>query len=423
MEDEQRARGAARPVICQVLHALHVGGAEVLAVELARRLAHQFQFVFACLDDLGPLGAALREEGFPVEVVGRRAGLDVGCVRRLARLARQHRAALFHAHQYTPFFYARAPFWLGWRPPVLFTEHGRFYPDLPNRKRMWFNRLFLRSCDRVVAVGRSVQRALVDNEGIPAERIDIIYNGVCLQQFAPDPQAREAVRQALGIAHDAPVAILVARLDPIKDHATAVQVAARVRQSRPDFQLVVVGEGPQRPAIEAQISAAHLTGAVRLLGLRTDVPRLLAAADLFLLTSLSEGIPVTLIEAMGARLPVVATQVGGVPEVVADGQTGLLAPAGDAAALAAAVLRLLADPALARRMGEAGQARAAALFSQQAMHAAYARLYETMLDRPALRSAPRSDAGKVAVAGLGAPNGQGFPLRSAAAARSAGEAS
>jgi len=116
-----------------------------------------------------------------------------------------------------------------------------------------------------------------------------------------------------------------------------------------------------------------------MLGLRTDVPRLLAAADLFLLTSLSEGIPVTLIEAMGAGLPVVATRVGGVPEVVVEGQTGLLADASDAEALAAAVRKLLTDATLRQRLAMAGQARAAALFSQQAMHAAYARLYREML--------------------------------------------
>lgn len=391
-----------RPVICQVLHSLHVGGAEVLAAELARGLAGQFQFVFACLDELGPLGESLRREGFVVEVLGRKAGLDVGCVRRLAQFLARQQVALVHAHQYTPFFYARAPFWLARRPPVLFTEHGRFHPDLPNRKRMLFNRLFLRQCDRVVAVGQAVKQALVANEGIPPGRIDVIYNGVRLEAFAPDPSARHEVRRELGIGPQAPVAILVARLDPIKDHATALEVAARVQQTHPDFRLLLVGEGPSRPAIEAHIAARGLAGTVHLLGLRSDVPRLLAAADLFLLTSRSEGIPVTLIEAMGAGLPVVATQVGGVPEVVIENETGLLAPAGDAAALAEAVQRLLADPTWRQRLGRAGQARAAALFSQEAMHAAYARRYAEMLGLPALHDQPESLAPSHAEAPVGA---------------------
>lgn len=367
-----------RPVVCQVLHSLHVGGAEVLAAALARQLAGQFQFVFACLDDLGPLGEELRQEGFRVEVLGRKAGWDVACARRLAALAAGCGVGLIQAHQYTPFFYTRLPVWLGRRPPVLFTEHGRFHPDRPNRRRMLFNRLFLRPCDRVVAVGRSVKQALVDNEGIPAERIDVIYNGVPLERFARDARARAQVRQELGIAPEQPVAILVARLDPIKDHATALAVAARVRQVRPDFRLLLVGDGPLRTELQTRVQAMNLAGTVQLLGLRTDVPRLLAAADLFLLTSLSEGIPVTLIEAMGAGLPVVATRVGGVPEVVVAGQTGLLAPASDPDALAAAVLELLASAALRQRLAAVGQARASSLFSQQAMHAAYARLYRAM---------------------------------------------
>jgi glycosyltransferase involved in cell wall biosynthesis len=368
-----------RPVVCQVLHSLHVGGAEVLAAALARQLADQFQFVFACLDDLGPLGEELRQEGFPVEVLHRQAGWDLACARRLARWVADCGAHLIQAHQYTPFFYARLPVWLGRRPPVLFTEHGRFHPDRPNPRRMLFNRLFLRPCDRVVAVGRSVKQALIDNEGIPAERIEVIYNGVPLARLAGVAALRQQVREELGISPAAAVAILVARLDPIKDHGTALAVAARLRQTRPDFKLLIVGDGPLRADLEARVKAMELGDTVQMLGLRTDVPRLLAAADLFLLTSLSEGIPVTLIEAMGAGLPVVATRVGGVPEVVVDGQTGLLADASDADALAAAVRKLLTDATLRQRLAMAGQARAAALFSQQAMHAAYARLYREML--------------------------------------------
>ena len=326
--------GRDRPTICQVLHSLTIGGAEMLAARLARNLSDRFRFVFACLDDLGPLGCELRGEGFTVEVLGRKSGIDLACVRKLAAFARREGAGLLHAHQYTPFFYCRAPGPLFPRPPVLFNEHGRFFPDLPNRKRMVFNRLFLRRKDRVVAVGESVKRALIDNEGISPARIDVIYNGVRLDDFAASGDLRREVRAELGIDPAAPVAIQVARLDYLKDHCTAVRTAERIRQKLPNFQLLAVGEGPERPKIEAEIAARNLTGCVRLLGLRTDVRRLLAAADLFLLTSISEGIPVTLIEAMGARLPVVSTAVGGIKEVVRPEETGLVAPSGDDAGLA-----------------------------------------------------------------------------------------
>jgi L-malate glycosyltransferase len=364
-----------RPVVCQVLHTLQIGGAEMLAARLARCLQDRFQFVFACLDGLGTLGAELQDEGITVEVLGRGGGIDIGCVRRLARFVRDQRADLIHAHQYTPFFYARAPGWIGLRLPVLFTEHGRFYPDLPNRKRIVFNQLFLRRRDRVVAVGQSVKQALIDNEGIPASKIEVIYNGVRLDDFQTDPAMRQQIRAELSIPVAAPVAILVARLDYLKDHATAVRTAERVRQQLPDFRLLIVGEGPERAKIEAEIATRGLGDCVIMLGQRTDVRRLLSAADVFLLTSISEGIPVTLIEAMGGQLPVVSTAVGGVPEVVVGEQTGILAPSGDDAALAASVIRTLTEADFARRLGAAGRARAVELFSEEQMHAAYAAVY------------------------------------------------
>ena len=144
---------------------------------------------------------------------------------------------------------------------------------------------------------------------------------------------------------------------------------------------MLVGEGPEEGMIRGLVRALGLEEHVRLLGLRTDVARLLPAADLFLLTSVTEGIPVTVIEAMAAGLPVVGTRVGGMGEVVDEGTTGLLAPPGDDAALAEAVLRLAGDPDLRARLGRQGRARAEALFSEDRMHAGYLRLYEEMLAR------------------------------------------
>lgn len=375
-----------KATICQILHSLNVGGAEVLACRLARQLQNEYRFVFLCLDDLGTLGQQLREEGFEVSVLGRRAGFDVQCVRQIARLALKHQADLIHAHQYTPFFYSRAPGWFGRRLPVLFTEHGRFHPDLPNRKRMAFNRLFLRPDDRVVAVGEAVRTALVANEGIPTRRIQVIYNGVHLEDFSVNGQDRIAVRRELGIGDNAPVAIQVARLDYLKDHSTALRTAERVRQQLPHFKLLLIGEGPERAKIEKEIEQRQLSGNVVMLGQRSDVRRLLAAADVFLLTSISEGIPVTFVEAMGAKLPVVSTAVGGVPEVVVDAETGLLTPSGDDQRLAEALVLLLQDPVEAERLGRAGHGRALRLFTESSMHAQYAAMYEQMLGVSPTRS-------------------------------------
>jgi len=382
-----------RRVILQVLHTLQIGGAEVLAARLARQLRNHYHFAFACLDDLGSLGEELRGEGFSCEVLRRKRGFDLSCVRELAQCAQRHSAGLIHAHQYTPFFYSRAPGWMGRRPPVLFTEHGRFHPDLPNRKRMMFNRLFLRPVDRVVAVGESVKQALINNEGISGNRIEVVYNGVRIDDFTADATARERVRRQLDLgAHD-PVAIQVARLDGIKDHLTALRVVERLRVRLPEFQLLLVGKGPERETIEREVKQRQLESHVRCLGERRDIRELLSAADVFLLTSVSEGIPVTLIEAMAARLPVVSTAVGGVEEVVVHGQTGLLAPAKDDEQLANLMLRMIADPCRAKALASAGALRAQRLFSEERMHESYAALFDEMLAQGcARRSRPLAEA-------------------------------
>jgi sugar transferase (PEP-CTERM/EpsH1 system associated) len=367
-------------VICHLVHSLHVGGAEMLVARLARRLRDRCRFLFVCLDELGTLGAELRAEGFPVEVLGRRPGLDWRCVTRLSRLMRQLRVALIHAHNYSPFSYALMARLLYRRPPVLFTEHGRHHPDRRVAKRVMFNRLLLQRRDRVIGVGAAVRQALILNEGMAADRVGILYNGIDPDQFASDVAERATVRRQLGLGPDDFVILQVARLDPLKDHATAIRMMQRVTRHCPSAKLLLVGDGPKREIIEAQIEQCRLHEQVRLLGVRQDVAQLLAAADLFLLTSISEGIPLTLIEAMAAGLPVVSTRVGGTGEVVGDGETGLLAPANDDAALSTATLRFVEDPGLRQRMGEQGRVRARSLFSEARMAEQYRDLYKAMLD-------------------------------------------
>jgi glycosyltransferase involved in cell wall biosynthesis len=366
--------------ICQLLHGLRVGGAEVLAAGLARRFRHVFRCFFVCLDELGSLGQQLREEGFPVWLLRREPGLDFGCPWRLAKLLRRERVDLLHAHQYTPFFYGMTARILCRRPPVLFTEHGRWYPDFPRRKRIFANRLLLERRDRVVGVGQSVRQALIDNEGFPSHRVQVIYNGVDLAPLADAAPQRSLIRSELGVGNREWLILQVARLDELKDHATAVRTLAHVVARGTKAQLVLVGEGPEESKIRQLVQRYQLEHEVRFLGLRTDIPRLLAAADLFLLTSVSEGIPLTLIEAMAVGLPVVSTRVGGVQEVIDDGKTGLLAPRGDDVGLAEKVLHLINNPPLRRQMGELGRERARVLFSDQQMHDRYFRLYCEMLD-------------------------------------------
>jgi glycosyltransferase involved in cell wall biosynthesis len=369
-----------RLTVCHLLHTLHVGGAEVLAARLARQGQKSCRSIFVCLDERGTLGEELRSEGFVVEVLGRRSGVDWRCATRLARLLRREKVDLVHAHQYTPFFYGLMARLLYRRPPLLFTEHGRHFPDYPRPKRILANRLLLERRDRVVGVGQAVRQALIRNEGIPADRVGVIYNGIDTTAFAsPAASDRQAARIEMGVEADAFVILLVARLDYLKDHATAVRTVKRLAQEQPKARLVLVGEGPEHAKIQELVEQEQLGAQVRFLGLRKNVAQLLGGADVFLLTSISEGIPLTVIEAMATGIPVVATRVGGVPEVIEDGQTGWLAPSGDDRALAGHLLCLANDVQLRMDMGRRGQERARRMFSESQMHARYHSLYREMV--------------------------------------------
>jgi glycosyltransferase involved in cell wall biosynthesis len=367
-----------KKTICHVLLSLTVGGAEMLAARLARRFRGDFRVVFACLDDLGTLAEGLREEGFTIARIGRRPGLDWSCARRLGDFLKRERVDLVHAHQYSPFFYSLVARLPGRRPPILFMEHGRSFPDHPRPKRMIVNRLLLGANDQIVGVGEAVRQALIRNEGFPARRVSVIHNGIDLGPFDRQETTRASARRRLDIPEEDLVLIQVARLDPLKDHPTALRAFRRVLDVRPDARLLLIGEGPEDARIGALIDQLGLGRNVRLLGLRTDVAELLPAADLFLLSSVSEGIPLTLIEAMAAALPVVATRVGGIPEVVENGRTGLLAAASDDDALARHILRIAADPDLAAALGRHGRQRARSAFGEDTMVSAYRSSYAKM---------------------------------------------
>lgn len=371
----------ASPVIAFILHQMHVAGAEVLSANLARCLRSQFQFVFFCLDAVGPLGQQLAKEGFEVIDLGRRPGIDWSVSLRLRQQMRRRAVALLHAHQYTPFFYAAVARWIGPGPPILFTEHGRHYPDVRKTRRVLANKLLLRGKDRVTAVGQFVKRALADNEGMADGRIEVIHNGIDPAQFDLDLAAdrRTEIRSQLGLTDAHSMVLQVARFHPVKDHETSIRAFSHTVRKVPEAVLVLVGEGERRATIETLAKQMGLNDRVRFLGLRQDVPALMNAADVFTLSSVSEGISVTLLEAMAARLPTAATDVGGNSEIIVHGQTGLLSPRANAKALGANLTALLRTPTLRQGMGTKGHTRLLERFTQQRMHEAYTRLYEQML--------------------------------------------
>jgi glycosyltransferase involved in cell wall biosynthesis len=371
-----------------VMHVMQVAGAEVLVRETIRRLAGKIEATVLCLDAVGPLGEQLRAEGVAVVNLQRRPGRDWRVAWRMAKELRARKTEVIHAHQYTPFFYAALARVLRCgRPSLILTEHGRHYPDYVSPLRRVLNRyVFDHLASAVNAVCQFSAESLARQDGFAARRIEVIENGIQIERYQTSPD-RRALRRRLQLEADRRYVVNVARFHPIKDQAMLLRAFAEVAGARPDVDLLLTGDGPLRPDLEALVAQLGIAPRVRFLGVRSDVPDILQAADVFALTSVSEAASLTLLEAMAAGLPVVVTAVGGNPEIVRDGREGLLVPRGDASAAAAALLRLLDDPAAASAMGTAGKSRVQERYLLGQTIDAYWRLYQRLSLRMADPSA------------------------------------
>jgi len=363
--------------VLHVLHSLDCAGTERLACDLMLALGEQVESAAVCLDRQGPLAARLREAGLEVRCTQRRPGVDLRQIPRIAAIIRRFRPHVLHCHQYTPFFYGGLAALGSPGVPVLIAEHGRHFPDRVSRKRRLFNRLLDARAGKVTAVCDFTRRSLVANEGLCARRIEIIPNGIDLEPFDRLPD-RAAARARLGLPDRADVIVHVGSFRPIKDHPTALRAMAMVLARRPAAVLVCAGEGPQLSACQTLARQLRIERAVRFLGRRDDVPAILAAGDLALSSSLCEAHSLAMLEAMAAGCPVVATRVGGVPETVPDGRTGLLVGPQDPHAMAQALITLLEDDGRRAAMSRAAAEHVRTHFSNRTMHQRYLDIYRRL---------------------------------------------
>lgn len=367
--------------VMQVLHSLEIGGAEKLAYDIAANFDSSFTFSFACLDSIGFLGDKIIGEGGNVYCLHRNKGLDFKVIKQFASLLTEKKVDIVHAHQYTPYFYSvLASVFSSRRPKVIFTEHGRHQPDKVRWKRVVFNTLFLPFTHKYTGVARFSKDSLVAFEKIPANRIDVIYNGIDLTRF-PKNYDKNTVRKELELPVNRPLIGIIARLDPIKDHKTLIDAVGLLKTEISAVVLLIVGDGPTRPSLENQVKKAGLENNVVFVGMRTDVPQLLMALDVFVLPSIMEAMSVTLLEAMSAQIPVIATDVGGNREVVIAGETGELVPVNDPETLARSLKTILADKTQSRKMGIAGRKRVEEFFTFTQMIDQYKNMYLTLMNR------------------------------------------
>lgn len=350
-----------------------VGGAETLLVNLVRGFDHRrITPELCCLKERGPLGEQLADE-IPVLQGFTRHKLDVRVLWRLTRLLRVRQIdAVVTVGAGDKMFWGRLAARLAGVPVICSALHSTGWPDGIGR----LNRTLTRITDAFIGVAEPHGRHLVEGERLPAGKVVVIPNGVDTRRFAPGAEVAHLARE-LGIPVAAPVATIVAALRPEKNHPLYLQVAQRVLREFPDAHFLVVGDGPERPHLEALAQELDVAHAVHFLGTRSDIPALLNLTDVNVLTSHNEANPVSILEAMSAATPTVATDVGSVSESVLSGTTGYLAAAGDAPALAAHVAQLFADPLVRQQMGDAARQRVLERCSLEVM----VRGYEDLLTR------------------------------------------
>lgn len=367
--------------VAHVLSSFGLGGQERVALDLAAgqvRAGYRVSVVSLAPPPDGPLAAEFRAVGADADRVARpRPGVDPVLVLRLARWFRRRAVDLVHTHNRMALTYGAPAAGLA-GVPVVHTKHGK---NPGGGAALLGAKLAARWVDRFVAVSPEVGDFARRRNEVDANRLIVITNGIDLGRFHPDLLARERLRAELSIDAGAWVVGTVGRIAEEKNQALLVRaIAPRLRNG---VHLVIAGDGPLLESLAELARTLGIAGSVHLLGARHDIPQVLNALDVFVLSSNTEGLPLVILEAMATGLPVVSTDVGGTRDVVQDGKTGFLIHAGDEAALRDRLCELLLDSGRARACGQRARSEAVNRFSAERMHRDYIALYERVLLRRA----------------------------------------
>lgn len=375
------------PLVVHVIHRLATGGMENGLVNIINRTPPgRYRHAVVCLTEAGPFADRITRAQVPVVSLNRNPGHSFKLYWRLWSVLRRLRPSIVHTRNLAA-LEGQVPAFLLSGVRRVHGEHGRDLFDLhgTSRKYNLLRRAIRPLVQRYIAVSRDLGNWLVTTVGADPERVHQIYNGVAQDVFHPRLTGRPDLAPPGFVPPGALVVGTVGRLTGVKDQTTLVRGFAALLRSRPEWRsrlrLVVVGGGPLRSALELCIRNEGVEELAWLTGEREDVPDLLRMMDLFVLPSLGEGISNTLLEAMASGLPLIATRVGGNPELVDEGGNGLLVPVADPAALARAIGAYLADEALRRRHGAAGRAKIAEHFGWDRCVESYLGVYDDLLGR------------------------------------------
>jgi len=369
-------------------NALVRGGAEEHMLTLMRGLDRgRFQVHLAC----SPEVAAVLRPDLPadvnVEILRLRSPRDLTGALRLATILRKHRVDILHSHLFYASLFASPIGWACRVPAIIETPHLREAWRTTGWKASFVvDRTVGHLVDRYIAVSEANARYLVDEKGLRGGKVVVVHNGCDVERFDPGHRPPSGMRRALGFEDSDPVLVVAARLEPQKGHRFLLDALPGIRHEFPSVRLVCVGEGSLRTALERQVEENGLHDAVRFVGFQSNVADWLALADVVVLPSLFEGLPLVAIEALSAARAVVASAVDGTPEVVVHERTGLTVPPGQAGALAEATCRLLHPPDLRDSLGAAGRRWVLEHFRREAQVRRTEEVYLSVLGRARGRS-------------------------------------
>ncbi|MEO8152860.1 MAG: glycosyltransferase [Rhizobacter sp.] len=353
--------------VLHVIETLDFGGAEKVVVDLVSATSDRCQPAICCTKHTGELAQRL-DPSIRVFSLDAPEGNDFSVPWKLKRLVREHGFDVMHSHLWGVFLEsALAARMAG--VPLVHTVHGNYAAYGSSWKartklalRHGLERVAARWHRRIVAVSHSIQGYVVDNIGIAKRHVETVHNGIDTRPLPTAPRQGNTF-------------ITVGRMAPVKNQGMMIRAFARVLQTRPDARLQLVGDGPDRASLEALVAKLCISANVEFLGFRNDVGGLLAAADVFLMSSRYEGVSIAILEAMRAELPTVGTRVGGIPETVEHDRSGVLVADDDEAAFADAMLALLQDPARRTALGQAAAQRQREAFSLEGAAQRYLQIY------------------------------------------------
>lgn len=350
---------------------------------LSRIDPRRFDSCVACMYGGGAMRDRFEAMGVKTFDLDARRELDPRGLWRLVQLIREIEPQIVHTHLLRADLYGGLAARLT-RVPVVLTTQYAIYPYARAVVRA-YDGLLDRVCRALatdaLAVSEAVRQDLVGRIGWRPERTHTVHTGLDFEQWHPTPDARERIRREWSISADSPVVLTVARLSYEKGLEVLIDAAGLLRQNCPKARFVLVGDGPLRPKLVEQVRRCGLEERVRFVGFHEDIASVLAAGDVFVLPSYMEGMPNAVLEAFAARLPVIASAVGGLVEVIEDGRTGLLVPVCDPAALATAIGRLIREPELAGRLAHAGAEAARQRFGLSVVAGKYEALYSSLITR------------------------------------------